>query len=313
MNPDDITVVVPTYKGRDHLSAALESVYAQTVRPREVIVVDDRSPDDTAAVARSLTPAAPVPVRVEVLARNSGGPARPLNVGVRLARTPWVAVLEQDDRMPPDRLALQAAAVREHPGCELSFGLVEVVGADAPPGLAEQFRADPLHPLAVPGVPGGPPAVRLPGDQLLWALVRRNVAVSNSNLLFSRSLWRRAGGFDESVKVVADLNFLLAASRLTDAAFVNRVCLRYTYSASSLCRTAGWDHEMQRVEYMRLRHPAACGRAEWWPRYWGWRAKAAAAARRGHLRTAARIGWLLLTSRAVVHHWRHRAEAADAR
>jgi glycosyltransferase involved in cell wall biosynthesis len=46
-----ISVVVPVHDGKDHLAAALDSVFAQTYRPLQVIVVDDGSTDDSSGVA----------------------------------------------------------------------------------------------------------------------------------------------------------------------------------------------------------------------------------------------------------------------
>ncbi|RMF97037.1 MAG: glycosyltransferase, partial [Planctomycetota bacterium] len=55
-----VSVVIPVYNSRRYLPATLRSVFAQTVRPQEIIVVDDGSEDDSAALAESLGP----PVRV---------------------------------------------------------------------------------------------------------------------------------------------------------------------------------------------------------------------------------------------------------
>src|SRR6266545_2753154 len=71
-----VTVVVPTYNGRAYLPEAIQSVWAQTRLPDELIVVDDASSDRTADVAEELLQASPVPARVIRLPRNSGGPAR---------------------------------------------------------------------------------------------------------------------------------------------------------------------------------------------------------------------------------------------
>lgn len=307
-----VTVVVPTYRGAGCLPAALASVFVQTVRPAEVVVVDDRSPDDTADVARRLAGAAPVPVRVAVLPRNTGGPAGPLNAGVRLARTPWVAVLEQDDAMPADRLERSLAAVGRFPDCQLSFGRFELVGE--PRAEVERSAYDPAEQLRRLGLSADAltePTVRLPADALFAALLRRNVGISNSNLFFSRRLWRQVGGFDESVRVMADWHFLLAAARFTPAAFVNAVTLVYHYAPTSLSRAGRMDHHTRPVlflERMWLGHPHLMG-AEWWDKYWGKRTQAGKLLRAGKVWPAAEIAWALVRTGAVWHHLRHRRPA----
>jgi glycosyltransferase involved in cell wall biosynthesis len=92
-----VSVVIPAYNRPDMVRRALASVAAQTVAPREVIVVDDCSTDATGDVAREL--GAHV-VRHEV---NRGeGAAR--NTGLRHATQPWVALLDSDDEWLPEHL-----------------------------------------------------------------------------------------------------------------------------------------------------------------------------------------------------------------
>ena len=57
----------------------------------------------------SIAKQAPVPVVLERLTTNSGGPARPLNVGIERAAGPLIATLDHDDLMLPEKLELQAA------------------------------------------------------------------------------------------------------------------------------------------------------------------------------------------------------------
>jgi glycosyltransferase involved in cell wall biosynthesis len=96
--PLPVSVVIAAYDRADLLPAALEGVAAQRPRrPAEVIVVDDGSSDDTAAVAERL--GAHV-IRHE---RNRGLAAA-RNTGVEAATQPWIAVLDSDDRWLPHHL-----------------------------------------------------------------------------------------------------------------------------------------------------------------------------------------------------------------
>ena len=85
-------------------SEAIESVWRQTAPPAEIVIVDDCSTDGTAMLAESLARRSPVPMRVIRLPRNSGSPARPINVGIRAVRGELIAVLDQDDVFDPRRL-----------------------------------------------------------------------------------------------------------------------------------------------------------------------------------------------------------------
>lgn len=97
-----VTVIIPAWRCANTIGAAIESVLTQT-EPCRVIVVDDASGDDTPDAARA---AAGGSDRVEVLVQEvNQGPAAARNRALNTARTEWVALLDSDDRMQPDRIA----------------------------------------------------------------------------------------------------------------------------------------------------------------------------------------------------------------
>lgn len=102
-----VSAVVPCYNGARFLRETLESALAQTHPPLEVIVVDDGSTDDSAAIAASLGP----PVRVIRQANQGESVAR--NRGIDEACGDWLAFLDADDLWHPRKLAAQLAAVGE--------------------------------------------------------------------------------------------------------------------------------------------------------------------------------------------------------
>ncbi len=111
--PDLVSVVVPCHNAGTFLDRTLESVLGQTHRRLELIVVDDKSGDDSVAIVRRWQER---DGRVELieLARNHGAPAHPRNVGVARARGRWVAFLDADDVWHPRKLECQLAALRDH-------------------------------------------------------------------------------------------------------------------------------------------------------------------------------------------------------
>ena len=100
-----VSVVIPCYNGAAFLREALDSVLAQTRPPLEVIVVDDGSTDDSAAIAESYGP----PVRV--IRQENQGESVARNRGIDEARGDWIAFLDADDVWKPEKLARQLAAV----------------------------------------------------------------------------------------------------------------------------------------------------------------------------------------------------------
>ena len=99
MEGPPVTAVMPAYHAAAFVGEAVASLLQQTVPPREVIVVDDGSPDDTAAVAER--------AGARVIRQANGGPAAARNTGIRAAATEWIALLDADDLARPTRLATQ--------------------------------------------------------------------------------------------------------------------------------------------------------------------------------------------------------------
>jgi len=108
--PGPISVVVVNFDGAQHLPHCLESVFAQTLVPDEVLLVDNASKDGSERAACDRYPS----LRLIRLASNEGPcPAR--NAGLAAARNPWVLLLDNDAVLLPETLELLARAAELHP------------------------------------------------------------------------------------------------------------------------------------------------------------------------------------------------------
>lgn len=97
-----VSVVIPAFNAEEHIGTAIRCVMAQTISRVEVIVIDDGSTDLTATIVEQEAEA-DQRVRHHRLDKNSGVSAA-RNRGFELARGEWIAVLDSDDLMAPDRL-----------------------------------------------------------------------------------------------------------------------------------------------------------------------------------------------------------------
>src|SRR5713226_5813779 len=102
-----VAVVVPAHNAEDFLDETLESVWAQTTPPSEVIVVDDGSTDRTADIAQRH--------RVTLLSQGNRGPSAARNTAIRATTQPWIAFLDADDVWEPEKLEAQWQAVQACP------------------------------------------------------------------------------------------------------------------------------------------------------------------------------------------------------
>lgn len=117
MSTPRFSVVVPVRNGARWLPEALASVERQTREDWELLVVDDGSTDDSAAIARGVADA-----RVTVLQQPNAGPLAARRSGLARARGEAIVFLDADDRLRPDALAHFAATFDRAPHATLVYG-----------------------------------------------------------------------------------------------------------------------------------------------------------------------------------------------
>src|SRR3954468_4076538 len=164
--PLPATIVVPTV-GRPSLGRLVEALATGTgPAPEAMVVVDDRTPADR---ARDLE-LPEVPWSTRVVSSGGRGPAAARNAGWRVARTPWIAFLDDDVEPEPDW--------RERLATDLTGATDEVVGS--------RGRA------AAP-----PPADGVPDDRWRDALGLVDATWATADMAYRRAALARTGGFDE--------------------------------------------------------------------------------------------------------------------
>ena len=115
-----VSVVVPCYQCTATIARAVTSVWAQTVLPNELILVDDGSDRMTQVALAALVEAYPAGwIRLLTLDGNVGA-ASARNRGWDAAVGEWVAFLDADDAWHPQKIELQVAAMRAHPEAVIS-------------------------------------------------------------------------------------------------------------------------------------------------------------------------------------------------
>lgn len=107
-----VSVVTPAFNAERTIAAAIESVRAQTCPHWEMLVVDDASSDDTAAIVAGFA-ARDSRIRLIRLESNSGTPGRAKNAALPLARGEFLAFLDADDLWLANKLELQLDRMRE--------------------------------------------------------------------------------------------------------------------------------------------------------------------------------------------------------
>ena len=123
-NTSGVTVVIPSYNRRDSVLLLLDDLMRQEGIELEIIIVDDKSPDDTNRQIRAKFP------QVRILENSvNSGPAFSRNEGIRAATHECILGLDSDVRVPDTRLAAKIIhRFEQHP--EASMLALRVIGPD---------------------------------------------------------------------------------------------------------------------------------------------------------------------------------------
>jgi glycosyltransferase involved in cell wall biosynthesis len=184
-----VSVIVPAYNARRHIRAALASALAQTVSDLEVLVVDDGSRDDTAAIVAMV---AARDTRVRLFRQPNAGVAAARNVALRESAGEFLALLDSDDLWDARFLEEQVGILRARPDVQI------VTGNAIEMGGARDGR--PARPY-----PDGRP------DPDLAAILTDEEAVFIMTV-FRRVVYERLGGFDEALRTNEDYDYWLRAA-----------------------------------------------------------------------------------------------------
>lgn len=135
----DVSVVIPCYRCKHTIKRALDSVYNQTLRPTEIILVEDASNDGTLEYLYSISKEYSAGwIKIVALDTNSG-PGTARNVGWNASSQRYVAFLDSDDSWHPQKIEIQYLWMERNPHVALT-GQMGVVVGDAVEATAIFFQ-----------------------------------------------------------------------------------------------------------------------------------------------------------------------------
>ena len=164
-----ITVAIPAYNSEACLQATLESALSQTCTAHEIIVVDDGSRDRTGEIALSFGD------HVRYIKQENQGIAGARNTAIREATGDWIALLDHDDLMVPDKLRKQLAIIAAKPDLVAVYSAFTYLYADGTTMLVPAFPA-----------------------RELWPAMRYRTPILPSTSIIRRAALQEIGGFNTS-------------------------------------------------------------------------------------------------------------------
>jgi glycosyltransferase involved in cell wall biosynthesis len=177
-----VGVVITTFNHAHFLADAISSVLAQTRPPDEIVVVDDGSTDDPAAVIAQFP-------RVRLIRQTNRGLAAARNTGLRNCATSHVAFLDADDRLLPIALEAGLACAARRPDCAFVYGAHRHISQNGEPRGGDRY-----YPIIA--------------DAHL-ALLRENRIGMHATVIYRRDCLTEVGGFDETLRRSEDYDLYL--------------------------------------------------------------------------------------------------------
>ncbi|CAH0997923.1 putative glycosyltransferase EpsJ [Emticicia aquatica] len=120
MHPTPISVIIPAFNASNYIKRALDSVFSQSVLPKEVIVIDDGSTDNTATIVKAYGNV------VSYIYQTNLGPSSARNAGIKAANENIIAFLDADDYWPKNKLETQLAILEKDTSLDVVWGRVKI-------------------------------------------------------------------------------------------------------------------------------------------------------------------------------------------
>lgn len=204
-----VSVIVPVYNAEAHIAEALNSVFAQTYRPLEIIVIDDGSTDRTPEIVKSFP-------EVRYILQHNGGPSVARSRGLAAAQAEYVAFLDADDIWDPTKLSEQIAIMERHPEAGLVFADMrhfDERNEPQPSMFAKYgFTADFF---------GSESRVKNPVRKLVQANF-----IPTSSVLARKRVIMQTGGFDEQFRKAEDWDLWLRMALCAPVFYLPKVLMR---------------------------------------------------------------------------------------
>jgi len=187
-----VSVIVPVLNGDRFLDQALQSIFNQSYRNFEIILVDGNSTDDTKAIAISYP-------EINYICQTNQGIANAHNIGIEAAKGEFIAFLSHDDLWTTDKLTTQINNLLEHAHLQYTIARVKFF-LEAGHSIPKGFRPNLLE-----------------GDHIAYGL---------ESLVVRKDLFQIVGNFSSEFSIAIDVDwYARAKDSQVEMSIINKVLL----------------------------------------------------------------------------------------
>jgi glycosyltransferase involved in cell wall biosynthesis len=208
-----VSIIVPAFNRAHLICETLDSVVAQTYRPIELLIVDDGSTDSTTATVEKWLHQNSIEWGRILSLRENVGKSTAVNRALEEMGGDYVMVLDSDDILLEDAIALEVEFLETHPAAGMVFG------------TAYEMRGDIRTHVRL----GGDIGLETTGDvcaEVGDMLLRVNPIVS-STVMLRTEVVRRVGLLNPDLRYTHDWEYWIRVSRLFKIGFLNRPVVHY--------------------------------------------------------------------------------------
>lgn len=240
-----VSVIIPSYNSGRYLPETLGSIVAQTFRDFEIIIIDDGSQDNTEEIVAEI--GSPMIQYLKQL--NSGGPSKPRNVGVDIARGKYISLFDSDDVMFTTKLADAVSFLSQQPHLGLvftNFVLCDENGRQFQGTFLDKY--DGFKNLPKEQKRMGQFVIK--GQMAYGGLIKENY-IGTSGVVIPKSVFDKVGKFDESLSVAEDWDMWLRISKSYDIGYLDVIGHRYRRRETGLMSRTADTIAPQQIRFMR--------------------------------------------------------------
>lgn len=220
-----VTVLITAYHTRpDYLAEAVHSALAQTETDLEVLVVDDGSTPPLGDILRQIDDP-----RLRYHRTEHRGLPFALIEGVNQARGRFLAILDHDDRLPPDSIAIRCRAI-EQTEAGVVYGDLELIKPDGTPYGIQHFPDFPDHQSFVRA-----------------CLVNPIGPLKHGTILFDRALALELGNYDPTLPIEYDLDLIVRLAMARGAYRCPAIVAQYRVHPDNFSRS--FRYRLRQIRY----------------------------------------------------------------
>lgn len=214
-------MAIAVYNCAQYISQAIESVLSQDYPSLEIVILDDGSTDQTGKILSSFR----YQRLVKVFRQKHCGQGCAKDRVIKLCRGRYIALLDADDVVLPQRLKKQADFLDSHPQIGACYGKAKMVDENLNPKMDKMYGRE----IGIP-------------FKRTWDLIK--IPIHPGTLMFRKRLYKKTGGYDHSLTITPDTDFMLKLAEKTKIFFLDEYLILYRRHKSNITHSKEiWKEE----------------------------------------------------------------------